>query len=284
MVRVLITGATGLLGGYLVEEVEHRGQIPIAYGGPSREKGVDLGDAAAVTAVFEREKPHVVIHSAALAAIGDCVADPARAQRTNVDATKNIANACTKHGVRLVHVSSDLVFDGEHAPYAEDAPTSPLSLYGRTKAESEKAALTEPSAAVVRVALLFGPTVTARKGFFDQQTATLKRGEPLRLFDDEWRTPISLRAAAEGLVSIAEGAYRGILHLGGPERMSRVEMGVRLARFLEVAEPKIESVSRLSLPGEPRARDVSLDSTKFHRLCGSIATGTFEEECARMAR
>jgi dTDP-4-dehydrorhamnose reductase len=176
MVRVLITGATGLLGGYLVKEVERRGQVALAYGGPSRERGIDLTDRAAVLTLFEREKPHVVVHSAALAAIGDCAADPPRAERTNVDATQNIATACTKHGVRLVHVSSDLVFDGERPPYKEDATPTPLSLYGRTKAASEIAALSEPSAAVVRVALLFGPTVTARRGFFDQQKSTLEKG------------------------------------------------------------------------------------------------------------
>ena len=282
MVRVLITGATGLLGGYLEAEVKRRGQVAIAYGGPRREtNGIDLGDQAAVLTLFERERPHVVIHSAAMAAMSDCIADPEAAKRINVDGTRNIASACTKHGVRLVHVSSDLIFDGESAPYKEEAEPTPLSIYGRTKAEAERAALTDPTAAVVRVALLFGPTLTERASFFDLTARRFEKGESMTLFEDEWRTPISLRAAAEGLLSIAEGAYRGTLNLGGPERMSRFEMGMRLARVLKI-EPKVQAVSRTSLGGEPRPKDVSLDSTKFHRLFGSIATRSFEEECARM--
>jgi dTDP-4-dehydrorhamnose reductase len=133
------------------------------------------------------------------------------------------------------------------------------------------------------VSLLFGPTRTARRGFLDAQVETLKRGAPLCLFDDEWRTPLALRAAAECLIAIARSDVEGTLHLGGPERMSRYEMGLRLARAIGCSEEHIVRASRTSLAGgEPRPRDVALDSRKFIGLFPNLEMGLFESECLRM--
>lgn len=281
---VLVTGATGLLGGHLVAELARRGVTTIARGGPGRAGGIDLTDAKAVSSLIGTARPSVVIHAAAMSLVSDCARDPERSHAVNATGTANIADACREVDARLVHVSTDLVFDGEHAPYDETAKPAPLSVYGATKLAAEAAAARSPNHVVVRSTLLFGPTRTARRGFFDQQLEACKIGSRVRLFDDEWRTPLSLRAAAEALVTIA-GAndLTGLIHLGGPERVSRFEMGERLAQFLGV-DPKavIERASRLSVGGEPRPRDVSVDSTAFHRLFPHVAVDTFETECARM--
>jgi len=283
MFRVVVTGSTGLLGGWLVAELERSGAEVIARGGPSRgERGLDLTDAAAVQDLVTDARPDVVIHTAALSAIGDCAQDPARARQVNVDATSNVALACERTGARLIHTSTDLVFDGEDAPYREDASPAPVSIYGRTKHEAESVALSTPRSVVVRLSLLFGPTRTERRGFFDQQLDALRARSPIRLFEDEWRTPLSLRAAAEGLVAIARSDLQGLVHLGGPERWSRHEMGVLLAQALGIEQPMIERTSRSSAPGEPRPRDVALDSSAFHRAFPRLATDSFVAECTRM--
>ncbi len=279
-----MTGATGLLGGHLLAAAARRSEHAIGVGGPSRrDGGVDLADRAAVEALFARVRPDVVIHAAALAAIADCARDPELARRINVEGTSVAARAAAAAKARFVYVSTDLVFDGEHAPYAEDAATGPTSVYGRTKRDAELEALAAPGAVVVRVSLLFGPTLTARKGFFDVQLEALRNGTPMPLFTDEWRTPLSLDRAAEGLLAIASSDATGTLHFGGPERMSRYEMGVRLARVIGVSGSNIVAATRTSVTStELRPRDVALDSSKLRGLVPEIVMGSFEDECRRM--
>lgn len=275
--KLLVTGATGLLGGWLVDELTRRGDTCVALGGPARERGIDLTDEARVADAVSNVD--AVIHTAALSAIADCARDPKRAAALNVAATRNVARACVASGARLVHVSTDLVFDGEHAPYAEDASPAPTSVYGRTKLEAEGEALAVANSVVARVSLLFGPTRNTRVGFFDQQVKALRDGAPLRLFDDEWRTPLSLRVAAEGLRAIAGSTCTGVLHFAGIERLSRWEMGEQLAAALGVHAPELVRTSRNDAPGEPRPRDVSLDVSRFRALFPEVALRSFRDEC-----
>jgi dTDP-4-dehydrorhamnose reductase len=272
-VRVWLTGASGLLGGWA------RAAFAAA-GADLCTDRVELTDEAAVARAFAALSPDVVAHCAAMAAIADCAQDPARAHRVNVDATRTLARHCDATGARLVLVSTDLVFDGEAAPYAADAPTAPTTAYGTTKALAEAAALTCRRAVVVRVSLLFGPSRTARAGFFDQQLAALRAGRQITLFADEWRTPLSLRRAAEALVLLAASPDTGIVHLGGPERMSRLEMGERLAALLDVRAQRLIAASRTGVQGEPRPRDVSLVSSRVFAPLGPPRS--FEEECQAM--
>jgi dTDP-4-dehydrorhamnose reductase len=160
-----------------------------------------------------------------------------------------------------------MVFDGEHAPYREEDEPAPLSVYGRTKAEAERVALAVPGNAVVRVSLLLGPSLTGRPSFHDEQAAALRAGRPLRLFEDEWRTPLTLQAAAQALLAVVGCGYAGVLHVGGPERLSRLDMGRRLAAALGVSAAGIVPTRRADLPSpEPRPRDLSLDSSRWRAL------------------
>jgi dTDP-4-dehydrorhamnose reductase len=170
-------------------------------------------------------------------------------------------------GARLVYVSTDLVFGGENGPYRETDPARPVSIYGETKLAGESPVLVYDNAAVVRVSLLFGPTLVARPAFFDMQLKSIRNGEPCRLFADEWRTPLSLRTAAQSLITVAESEWCGLLHLGGPERMTRLDMGQRLARALGRQPDMFVSSLQADVPSpEPRPRDVSLHSTRFREL------------------
>jgi dTDP-4-dehydrorhamnose reductase len=295
--KIWLTGASGLLGGWAAARFrENKYDVFDAR--------VDLTDEVAVQKTFHEQKPSAIVHCAAISAIADCARDPARARKVNVEATATLARLCAEYGSRLVHVSSDLVFDGEAAPYAEGAPTAPLSIYARTKVDAERAALAhaDSNAVVARVALLFGPTRTARRGFFDSTVAALRAtdGPPLRLFEDEWRTPLSLRRAAQALHLLVGSDETGIINVGGPERMSRLEMGRRLARVLGVSDARIEPASRMSAPNapnapnvtaEPRPRDVSLDSNAFRErfsfwLSKNVKKNDeaydFESECRAM--
>jgi dTDP-4-dehydrorhamnose reductase len=270
MRRILVTGGSGVLGGYLVRHLSRRGFSPCVWSGATTGPGllpVDLCNEAMVVAAFRAASPEVVLHAAALARLADCHADPERAFRINTRATALLAGLCTDAGARLVFVSTDLVFDGERAPYRESDPPSPLSVYGRSKSKAEESVLENPENAIARVSLLFGPSRLARESFFDSQVRALRSGQPITLFDDEWRTPIDLETAAHGLVELALSEAAGVFHLGGQERLSRWEMGRELALALGVHPQRVRANHRADVPApEPRPRDTSLDSSRWRSV------------------
>jgi dTDP-4-dehydrorhamnose reductase len=288
--RVLVTGASGQLGGYLVrrlllkaDEVTawSRTTCSLATGVPLLP--VDLTDTATLAAAYRRARPHIVLHAAALARVSDCYHDPERARCVNAEGTAALARLAAENGARLVHVSTDLVFDGDTGAYTENDPAVPLSVYGRTKLAAESAVLAYPYHVVARVSLLFGPSVVGRTSFFDEQVAALRAGRPVTLFVDEWRTAISLAAAANGLADLAFSDYSGLIHLGGPERLSRWEMGLRLATHLG-ADPNlvVPGCRNQARAPEPRPRDTSLDSSRWRHLFPKLPWTGYDDSLSQL--
>src|SRR5262245_11675618 len=165
--RLLITGASGQLGAYLLREALARGDEVTAwtgsrggelFGTPLRP--VELADRDRAAEAFRQARPDAVLHAAALASVADCHRDPGRARAVNAAGSALLAELAADAGARLLQVSTDLVFDGERGNYTEQDPPRPLSVYARTKREAELAALQAPRSAVVRVSLLFGPRLT----------------------------------------------------------------------------------------------------------------------------
>lgn len=289
--RLLLTGASGQLGGYLIREIVQGGFPVVAWSGSRTGRlfgvelqPVDLADPDRVVTAFRRAAPTAVIHAGALAGIADCHRDPARAQRVNTEATVLLAQLAEQAGARFLLVSTDLVFDGEKGWYREGNTPSALSVYGRTKAAAETPVLGIPRSVVVRVSLLFGPSLVGRAYFFDEQVTALREGRPLTLFSDEWRTPLGLATAARALLRIVRSVFHGTLHLGGPERMSRLEMGQRLAAHLGVDPSGIVAAPRSSVPAaEPRPRDTSLDSSCWRAFFPDQPWPSWEEALTEMA-
>jgi dTDP-4-dehydrorhamnose reductase len=286
--NLLVTGASGLLGAYLLREARSGGDEVTAWSGAGSGdrfgvplRSVDLADADALIAAFREAPPDAVIHAGAISSAEQCRRDPDAARRVNTDATARLAALAANAGARLVFVSTDLVFDGEHAPYDESAQPAPLSVYARTKADAERAVLAA-GGVVARVSLLFGPSLTDRPGFFDQQLSALAAERPITLFEDEWRTPLGFLTAAQGLLALARSEHTGVFHLGGPERMSRLEMGRRLAAYLGYVGAEIVPASREHASGEPRPRDVSLASERWRALFPALAWPRFEEALEEM--
>jgi dTDP-4-dehydrorhamnose reductase len=228
---------------------------------------VDLADPVTTERAFAEARPDVILHAAAMARIVDCYRNPTRARTVNTEASALLARLAAESGARLVYVSTDLVFDGERGNYREGDEVNPLSVYATTKQEAETAVLTHQRNAVVRLSLLFGPSLLGLTSFFDEQVAALRAGRPVTLFVDEWRTPLSQAVAADCLVALALSDYSGVLHLGGPERLSRVEMGLRLADRLGADPGHVVAVPCEQAPApEPRPRDTSLDSSRWRQL------------------
>jgi dTDP-4-dehydrorhamnose reductase len=214
-----------------------------------------------------------------MTSVAEAHARPDDAHRINVEATRTLAQAARSVGARFVFSSTDMVFDGEAAPYRETDTPRPVSHYGRTKAEAEWVAADFDDTLVVRLPLMYGFARGPRDTTFAQQVAALGEGRPLRLFTDEFRTPIWLADAAVALIALGRSDQTGIIHVAGPKRLSRYEMVEQCARLLDIRDPQLVPTSRLSIDAhEPRPADLSLDGTRFVSLFPNLAPGPVRAE------
>jgi dTDP-4-dehydrorhamnose reductase len=288
--RWLVTGASGQLGGYLLRHLRGRGEPVVAWSGTVRGElfgcplnPVDLSDPDAAATAFRTARPDLIVHAAAMARVDDCHRDPERARRVNTRGSELLAELAAESGARLVFASTDLVFDGGRGAYREDDPPRPLSVYGRTKADAEAAVLAAPRGVVARLSLLFGPTLVGRPSFFDGMVAALRSGQPLKLFADEWRTPLGAHVAARALAELAHSDAVGLLHVGGPERLSRLEMGLRLVEHLGVSPEPIIAATRDAVPAaEPRPRDTSLGASRWRGRFPALPWPAYRESLAEL--
>ncbi|MEU3888888.1 dTDP-4-dehydrorhamnose reductase [Streptomyces sp. NPDC029041] len=197
--RWLVTGAGGMLGRDVVEELTRRGESVV---GLDR-AALDITDPSAVDTAVRQHRPGLVVNCAAYTAVDDAETDEARAQEINGDGPRLLARSCAAHGARLIHVSTDYVFSGEArtTPYPEDHPTGPRTAYGRTKLAGEQAVLEElPGAsAIVRTAWLYG----VHGGNFVRTMIGLEaRRDTLDVVDDQRGQPTWSADVAERIADL----------------------------------------------------------------------------------
>lgn len=274
MKKLLITGASGFLGWNLCRRARDRWQIFgtfhrhfVAIPGATVFP-LDLTDLDTLTREFKRVQPDAVIHTAALSNANLCETDPTLSSRINVDASVHLAALCRDSGAPCLFTSTDLVFDGLHAPYSEIAPTAPLSRYGMQKVMAEHGMMrAHPDVTVCRMPLMFGNPGPAASSFIQPMIRALRDGGALTLFTDEFRTPLSGKDAALGLLLLLKESVTGIIHLGGPERVSRFAFGKMLVEAFGFKSANLVPCQQRDVPmAAPRPGDVSLDSSKAYAL------------------
>lgn len=214
---------------------------------------VDLRDPQAVDGLVADVAPDVVVHTAY-----------SMGERSDiVDAAVETARACARHGVALVHLSSDVVFDGEHPPYSEGDPVGPVSAYGRWKLAAEQGVRElVPDACITRTSLVVSlePPDRGTGWLLD----AVRAGTPPTLFADEVRSPIravDLARAIWSLVGRDRSERAGVWHLPGPEAMSRCELGRRILAAAGLDPSAVVEGSLRDHP-EPRPRDLTLRSVR----------------------
>jgi dTDP-4-dehydrorhamnose reductase len=231
---------------------------------------VELTDEEALTRLLDSVRPEAVVHAAAIGRAGRCQERPDEAHRVNAVLPGTLGRLCRERSLRLVALSTDLVFRGDRASVREDDTTAPLSVYGRTKLLGEEAVLSScPSAAVARVALTLGRGHGARGTSTESVLWALRKADAVPLFTDEYRTPVDPESVADALVRLLDRGAPGRFHLGGPERLSRHALGLRVARAFGLPGSGITAGRQADHVGpDPRAADVSLDSTRARRELG----------------
>ncbi len=274
--RVAVTGAGGLLGGRLAEILKAQGlEVLALYRRAPPPPGlralqVELSDEAALARLFDREQLQAVLHAAALASPDACEVRPEEAEATNARLPGAIARLCRARGLRLVALSTDLVFSGERAPVGEQDRAAPTSVYGRSKLAGEEAALAaDPGAALARVGLVLGRGHGQRPSASEAVAWALAAGRRVVLYADELRTPIDPESVADAVLRLITRGGGGRFHLGGAERLSRYELGLRTARLLGLPEAGLVAGRRADHSGPARRpADVSLDSSRARRELG----------------
>lgn len=265
-----------MLGGYLCRGAcagwqvfgTFRSRPPTLPGGTVL--GVDLSEGPAVEEVLRNIRPDAVIHTAALTNPNACETAPSVSRRINVAAAVRLAACCGERGIPFVFTSTDLVFDGEKAPYRETDPPAPVCVYGQQKADAEAGIRAHhSSAAICRMPLMLGMEPAGAAGFFRTSVAAMRSGDPLHLFTDEVRTPLSGQEAAGLLLDIVDRRRSGTLHLGGPRSLSRYDLGLLTAEVLGLDPVSIIPCRQADRPmAAPRPRDVSLDSRRTYAELG----------------
>jgi dTDP-4-dehydrorhamnose reductase len=262
MQTIWITGAGGLLGNSLVQSAPEF--VPVARLVGLTRAQLDLTDARAVREAFARQTPQLVIHCAAMTRNPECQAEPARARRVNLEATALLAELAAE--IPFVFFSTDLVFDGRAGHYDEAAAVNPLSVYAETKAQAEQVVLANHGHTVIRTSLNGGISPTGDRGFNEQLRAAWRSGQTVRLFTDEFRSPIAAAVTARAVWEIVLQNRPGLYHVAGSERLSRWQIGRLLAARWPELQPKIAPASLREYQGPPRAPDTSLDCAKVQRL------------------
>lgn len=254
--KVLVTGANGLLGQTLIKQLLEKKYEVVATGrGPSRliiaaleglsYKEVDITDGAAIESFILDEKPSVIVHAAAMTNVDQCELNKQDCYNINVTATRFIIDAAKSISARLVYVSTDFIFDGNNGPYKEEDEPAPVNYYGSTKLVAEKAVMESGlDWAIARTILVYGVAeATGRTNIVSWVKQNLQSASKIRMVTDQWRTPTFVHDLATGIVLMIEKNAKGIYHLSGDQQMTPYEMAVETARFFGLDESLIEKSS-----------------------------------------
>lgn len=278
--RILVTGASGLLGLNLALEASQQHEV---FGSVYENEILtrsfkvlqsDLTEPGALEKLVDTCDPEWVINCAALANLEACEANPALAKKLNSELPEKLANYVAKGGARLVHISTDAVFDGTRGNYTEEDKPNPLSVYARSKLDGEQAVQhANPDAVIARVNI-YGWSLSGRRSLAEWFVNNLSAENSIMGFTDVYFCPLHVKHLAKILLLMLERELKGLYHVVSSECCSKFDFGRRLAGLFSLDESLIEpySVSDSDLTAA-RSRNLTLKAAKLNNALGVNTPG-----------
>lgn len=270
---MLISGGSGYLGSWVTHLAQQLWDTQATYyhHRPPTPRGsfhqLDLRDAQAVMALVQQLQPQILVHTAA--------ANPGpQADYTgvNVHGTRNLARAGASVGAKFLHISSDVIFDGQRGNYSEADPANPCTPYGHSKAQAEAEVKDSGvEALIIRTSLIYGwqPALARQiRWILDD----LQANKPVCLYSDQLRCPIWVQSLAAAIVELAGLDYSGVLHVAGAQTLSRYDFGVRLLKDLGLDPEVLVSLNGAEI-GQGRPLNCTLDISRAQTVLNTPLPG-----------
>lgn len=275
--KILVTGANGLLGYKLVQQLSKtlgvttiataRKQISDLPAGVQFHE-LDITNHDQTMEVLSSVKPDVVINTAAMTQVDQCETEREQCWTANVIGVENVVEACEKNNIHLVHVSTDFIFDGKEGPLDETAVPAPVNFYGESKLAAEKIIQeSNISWCILRTVLVYGVSSDmSRSNIVLWVKKSLEEGKPINVVNDQWRTPTLAEDLAMGCWLAAKKKATGIYHISGKDFLSPYDIAIKTAQYFKLDETLITPT----------------DSTKFKQPAARpLKTGFILDKAAR---
>lgn len=286
MKTLLVTGGNGLLGNkilalkhekYHIISVDLHDDAFIIYSNVTYQQA-DICQKDSMFRLMDRFNPGCVIHTAALTNVDGCEQDHEKAWRINVEGTRNVVLGCAERNIQMIHLSTDYVFDGRNGPYRETDSPNPISVYGKTKLESEHIVKQYlPKAVIARTMVLYGFVPFIRENFVTWIVNRLKRGEDVHIVDDQFGTPTLADNLVNMIIALYANNGSGLYHTAGKDCLSRYDFALKIAQVFDLNFSLIHRTqSHFFHQPAPRPLKSGLKSDKIYHEMGISITSIQE--------
>ena len=257
--KILITGVNGLLGQKLLHKLRQDFSVELIATSKGENRvsnkdcytyfDLDITDNDAIAKLISREKPQVVINTAAMTNVDLCEDEKQACDALNVEAVRHLADACEKIDSHLIQISTDFIFDGEDGPYKEEDEPNPLSYYGLSKLKSEQVLQAHSVKwTILRTIIVFGVGEKLIKGnIVLWAKGALEKGDPLNIIDDQFRAPTLAEDLADICILAAKKKAFGVFNASGKDIMSIYEIVLRIAKHYGYSTDNLNKISTATL-------------------------------------
>ncbi len=262
MKRVLVCGSNGLLGQRLAFALDGEPEYEVLHTSHQRSfvseqslfdyTQLDISNRSDVKSLILSYHPDIVLNAAAMTNVDHCERERELAWKVNVTGVEHLVEVCRRINAKLIHVSTDYVFDGKYGNYTEDDRANPINYYGKTKLAGENVIVSSGiEYAILRTILVYGLGVNVKNNFALWVINNLNEGKQIRCVEDQTSNPTHVHDLAMAMKSMMERDLSGLFHISGPETISRYDFAMKAAEIFGYDKSLITRIKTSDL--EPRA-------------------------------